>query len=81
MTWLVLMACALLAATLAARAVGAQWIVAGFLGAIALAAVVAGMPMTRSPAAGAGTRLELVSGVWTIGMYLGVGVLPLVARG
>jgi 4-hydroxybenzoate polyprenyltransferase len=80
MAWLVLMLCALLAATLAARAVDAQWIVAGFLGAIALAAVVAGMPMTRSPSSGAGKRLELVSGVWTIGMYLGVGVLPLVVR-
>jgi 4-hydroxybenzoate polyprenyltransferase len=80
MAWLVLMLCALVAATFAARAVDAQWVVAGLLGAIALAAVVAGMPMTRSPSPGAGKRLELVSGVWTIGMYLGLGVLPLVIR-
>jgi 4-hydroxybenzoate polyprenyltransferase len=75
--WLSLMACVLLAATLAARAVDAQWIVAGLLGAIALIALAVGSSMTRAPSPGAGRKLEVVSGVWTIALYLGVGVLPL----
>jgi 4-hydroxybenzoate polyprenyltransferase len=75
--WLALVACALLAATLAARAVDAQWIVAGLLGAIALIALAVGSSMTRAPSPGAGRKLEVVSGVWTIALYLGVGVLPL----
>jgi 4-hydroxybenzoate polyprenyltransferase len=78
MAWLALMACALLAATLAARAVDAQSVVAGLLGGIMLVALATASSMTPSPSRGAGKRLELVSGVWTIAMYLGVGVLPLV---
>jgi 4-hydroxybenzoate polyprenyltransferase len=79
--WLGAMACTLIFATLAAREVGAEWIVAGLLGAIGIAAVITARTLTRTPVAGAGKRAELLSGLWTIAMYLGVGVLPLVVRG
>jgi 4-hydroxybenzoate polyprenyltransferase len=80
LAWLGAMACTLLFATLAARAVGAAWIVAGLLGAIGLAAVVTSRRLATAPVAGAGKRAELLSGLWTIAMYLGVGVLPLLVR-
>jgi len=77
LAWLTLMACTLLAATFAARAVDAQRIVAGLLGGVLLVALASSWSMTSSLSRGVGRRLELVSGVWTIAMYLGVGVLPL----
>jgi 4-hydroxybenzoate polyprenyltransferase len=80
LAWLGAMACTLLFATLAAREVGAAWIVGGLLGVIGLAAVVTARRLTTAPVAGAGKRAELLSGLWTIAMYLGVGVLPLLAR-
>jgi 4-hydroxybenzoate polyprenyltransferase len=78
--WLGAMAVTLLFATLAAREVGAAWIVAGLLGAIGIAAVLTARRLTHAPVAGAGKRAELLSGLWTIAMYLGVGVLPLVTK-
>ena len=80
LAWLGAMACTLLFATLAARAVGAAWIVAGLLGAIGIGAVLTARRLIAAPVPGAGKRAELLSGLWTIAMYLGVGVLPLVAR-
>lgn len=80
LAWLGAMACTLLFASLAARAVGATWIVAGLLGAIGIAAVMTARRLNTAPVAGAGKRAELLSGLWTIAMYLGVGVLPLLAR-
>jgi 4-hydroxybenzoate polyprenyltransferase len=80
LAWLGAMACTLLFATLAARAVGAAWIVAALLGAIGIAAVLTAHRLSNTPVAGAGKRAELLSGLWTIAMYLGVGVLPLVTR-
>jgi len=80
LAWLGAMVCTLLFATLAAREVGAAWIVAGLLGAIGIAGAVTARRLVANPVPGAGKRAELISGLWTIAMYLGVGVLPLVAR-
>ena len=67
-------------ATLAGRAVGVQWQVAA-LGAMALAALALLAPgFVSNPAPGSGKRFELLSGVWTLAMYLSVGVLPLALR-
>jgi 4-hydroxybenzoate polyprenyltransferase len=67
-------------AILAGRAVGVQWQVAT-AGAIALAALAALTPaFLTNPAPGSGKRFELLSGVWTLAMYLSVGVLPLALR-
>jgi 4-hydroxybenzoate polyprenyltransferase len=67
-------------AVLAGRAVGVQGPVA-FAGALALAALVALAPsFLQRPSAGSGKRFELLSGVWTLAMYLSVGILPLALR-
>ena len=67
-------------ATLAGRAVGVQWQVAT-AGAVALAALLAFAPgFLRQPAPGSGKRFETLSGVWTLAMYLSVGILPLALR-
>jgi 4-hydroxybenzoate polyprenyltransferase len=68
------------AATLAGRAVGVHWQVAA-AGAMAMAALALLAPgFLRNPAPGSGKRFELLSGVWTLAMYLSVGVLPLALR-
>jgi 4-hydroxybenzoate polyprenyltransferase len=67
-------------ATLAGRAVGVQWQVAT-AGTVALAALLALAPgFLRAPTPGSGTRFETLSGVWTLAMYLSVGILPLALR-
>ena len=49
-------------------------------GALAVALAVAfGAPFVRHAAPGSGKRFEIFAGVWTLVMYLSVGILPLVA--
>jgi hypothetical protein len=65
---------------LAGRAVGVQGPVA-VAGALTLTALVALAPSyVRRPSPGSGKRFELLSGVWTLAMYLSVGILPLGLR-
>ena len=78
--WLGVMIVTALCATAAAAHVGAARFVAAILGALAVGAVALGTRLVRAPDAGAGRRLETLAGVWTIALYLGVGVLPFVAR-
>ncbi len=75
-SWLAVMALTTLFAVLAAHAVGATWVVLGILGALALVAVVESVRFLRTMRPGQGKRLETLSGIWTIAMYLGVGVVP-----
>lgn len=75
-SWLAVMALTTLFAVLAAHAVGATWVVLGILGALALVAVVESVRFLRAMRPGQGKRLETLSGIWTIAMYLGVGVVP-----
>lgn len=71
---------AAVSAALAGRAVGVQWHVAT-AGAVAITAVLALAPgFLHAPAAGSGKRFEILSGVWTLAMYLSVGILPLALR-
>lgn len=80
LAWFGVMAATLLCASLAARAVDALPIVLGLLGAIGLAAVGAGTRLAVRPRAGMGKRLELIAGLWTIALYLGLGVIPALVR-
>jgi 4-hydroxybenzoate polyprenyltransferase len=67
-------------ATLAGRAVGVQAEVTA-AGTVAVGALVAyGLRFLRDPQPGGGKVFEVLSGVWTLAMYLSVGVLPLVLR-
>ncbi|MDF2774634.1 MAG: UbiA prenyltransferase [Geminicoccaceae bacterium] len=75
-SWLVVMTLTTIFAVLAAHAVGATWVVLGILGALALVAVVESVRFLSAMRPGQGKRLETLSGIWTIAMYLGVGVVP-----
>jgi 4-hydroxybenzoate polyprenyltransferase len=46
---------------------------------LAAAAVVAAR-FLRTPATGRAKAIEFVSGIWTLGMYLGLGALPLMVK-
>jgi 4-hydroxybenzoate polyprenyltransferase len=76
--WLTVLALTTIFAVLAAHAVGATWIVLGILGVLALVAAVESARFLQAMRPGQGKRLETLSGIWTIAMYLGVGVVPLV---
>ena len=78
--WFGVMALTLLSATFAAQAVDALPIVVGLLGATGLVAVSAGLRLAVRPRAGMGRRLETISGVWTILLYLALGVIPALVR-
>lgn len=78
--WLGVMVVTLAAATLAARAIDAVGIVGPVLGVLLLVAAVEGARIARAPHRGQGKRIELLAGLWTIAMYLSVGVIPLFTR-
>lgn len=79
--WLGAMLVTAVAAALAARELGSARALLVPLGAILLLAAAAGWRLVRHPAPGRGRILEVLSGVWTLAMYLGVGWLPvLLAR-
>ena len=81
LAWLVVMGLTTLFATLAAHAVGATAVVLGILGVLLVVAIVEGSRFLATERVNRGKRIEMLSGVWTIGMYLGVGVVPfLLAR-
>ncbi len=73
-------------ATAAACAVGAMMVidfalpVAVGLGTMFAIAVLVAVRFLRSPEPGRGKRIELLSGLWTIGLYLSIGVIPLAWR-
>jgi 4-hydroxybenzoate polyprenyltransferase len=80
LAWLGAIAATTLFATLAARDVGKTWPVLALLGTVAIIAAAEGVAMVRSPRPGRGKHLETLAGVWTIVMYLGVGVFPLLFK-
>jgi len=75
--WLGVMGASALFAVLAARAVDAAAYVGALLALLAALAAAAGRSIVRAPRPGAGKRLELLSGAWTVALYGGVGILPL----
>jgi 4-hydroxybenzoate polyprenyltransferase len=54
--------------------------VAVWLGALLAVAVGIARDFLRAPVAGRGKRIEVLSGLWTIGMYLSIGFVPLAWR-
>ena len=50
------------------------------LGATGLAALGAGIRLAVRPRAGMGKRLETLAGIWTILLYLALGVIPALLR-
>ena len=77
LAWFTVMSLTTVFAVLAGHAVGATWIVLGILGAIFLVALVEGSRFLAAQRPNQGKRIETLAGIWTIGMYLGVGVVPM----
>ena len=66
-----------LAAWQASRGIGTESAMLGLLAVLAAAACAIAIHVRRSSAPGSGKSIELMSGVWTVLMYLGLGVIPL----
>ena len=80
LTWLGAMLASALCATVAAVLIGFVWAVAVLLGLGLLLAGLAAWSFLREPVTAKAKRIELVSGLWTILMYLSVGAVPLAWR-
>lgn len=78
--WLGAMALCAACALMAAREIRFVVPVASVLALLAAAAAIVAAGYLREARAGAGKRIELVSGVWTLAMYVSVGVVPLALR-
>ncbi|MBA3895473.1 MAG: UbiA family prenyltransferase, partial [Gemmatimonadales bacterium] len=74
MVWLAVLALTAVIAGAALLAVGASRIELGILGALALGAAVPALRFLRAPRAGLSRQIEAASGVWTIAMYLLLGI-------
>jgi 4-hydroxybenzoate polyprenyltransferase len=77
LAWLGAMIATAGAAGLAARELGTTLPLLALLTIVALVGAVAGSRLIRVPRPGSGETLELISGVWTLAVYLGVGILPI----
>jgi len=80
LAWLAAILAAAAAATLAASRIGAALPVLVLLGGLFLLAALIGRRFLRSPATAAALRIERMSGLWTILLYLSLGPVPLLWR-
>lgn len=75
--WLMALAAAAICATLAARNIAAGWIVGGTLAVLWISAAGLVVWMSQDPLPGRGKRVEQWSGLWTLALYLSLGLVPL----
>ena len=80
LAWLGAMSACALCSVLAAREIGFLTPVAVMLAMLLAAAAWVSWRFQSEPPAGYGKRFELVSGLWTLCMYLSIGVVPLLLR-
>lgn len=78
--WLGMMLATAACGILAARRIAFAIPVSATLGFVFFIAVVAGAKFLLSPRLGGGKRFELLAGVWTLFLYLTLGVIPLAWR-
>jgi 4-hydroxybenzoate polyprenyltransferase len=76
--WLAAIGATAVAALIASSLIGSEVIVGLLLVTLLLACVFTGAGFLRTPRTSTGKRIELMAGIWTLGMYLSLGVLPLV---
>lgn len=74
--WLAAIGATALCAWQTARQIGIAWPFGWLLAALIVGCLVVAVTFLRSSRAGAGKRLEIMSGVWTLLMYLGLGAVP-----
>jgi 4-hydroxybenzoate polyprenyltransferase len=80
LAWLGMMLATATCATLAAWRIGFTIPVAAGTGMIFLLGLAAGANFLRSPRPGNGRRFELLAGIWTLVLYLSLGIIPLTWR-
>jgi 4-hydroxybenzoate polyprenyltransferase len=80
LVWTGAIACNVALATVAAAHVGFARVDVVVFGALALAAAGCAVAFLRSLRAGGGRRIETMTGAWTVGSYLFLGVVPLGVR-
>jgi len=78
--WLGAMTLCAACALVAAREIGFVLPVAAVLVVLLAAAAIVATGYLRAPRPGSGKRVELVSGLWTLAMYVSVGIAPLALR-
>jgi 4-hydroxybenzoate polyprenyltransferase len=78
--WLAMLATTALCAWQAARSIGFAVPVATILGALLLLDAVFTASFRRTPVTGKGKKFEMLSGLWTLALYLSLGALPLFFR-
>jgi 4-hydroxybenzoate polyprenyltransferase len=76
LAWLGVMLTTTGCAVAAATHVGATAMVATTLGIILMVSLACGVRFMQSPLTGHGKRIEVLAGVWTLALYLTVGVIP-----
>jgi hypothetical protein len=80
LAWLAMLATTAVCAVLAAWPLRAGAAVAAVLGVLLVPAVLSVIRFQKSRPAGAGKKFEVLSGAWTLALYLSLGVLPLWLR-
>lgn len=77
--WLVALVVTAIGAALAALQIALPWAI-GAYAVVVVAGIYAGLRFLRRPVAGSGKPLELLSGLWTLVLYLSLGAIPLALR-
>lgn len=77
-TWLAVLACTMIAALCAADRVHALWPPAAILGTLFVVAIVLALRFLIQQKPRQGKSLELFTGLWTLGVYLSLGLSPLI---
>jgi 4-hydroxybenzoate polyprenyltransferase len=80
LVWLVMLAITMICALLPARKIGFALPVACVLGLLLVGAAWSARRFLANPLAGSGKRFELLSGIWTLALYLCLGLFPLLWR-
>jgi 4-hydroxybenzoate polyprenyltransferase len=78
--WLGLLLLTAVCAVRAASDIDFAGPVAAWMGFLLVVGIVVVRQFLRRPATRSGKRIEVLSGLWTIGMYLGIGAIPLAWR-
>jgi 4-hydroxybenzoate polyprenyltransferase len=78
--WLAAVGATALAAWQAASRIGFEVPMLALLGILVSCCGIAAVGLLRRPVPGRGRTLEMASGIWTVMMYMGLGILPLAWR-
>ena len=78
--WMSAIAATAAAAFVAASLIGSEVIVGYLLVVLLIVCAVAAARFLQTPNTSTGKRIEVMAGIWTLGMYLSLGVLPLVGQ-